>query len=428
MRHDLLIALSGFAALTAAQSSPGLTIPLDKDIYPLPLKQDSLATSATDLLSKSCPEEITGSPKHGAPQVITSTSYPKAHNASFDRGEVFSSSSSFVRGVVEAWGQHQHLVLRPDEVWFEILVQLNYYIHANAEKVRHLFVGHQGKQEIRIKFAYVDNWAETLITMFTSEIKERVKLDWLASWIKPGFSTTTPEDDLTAGVLMMGMTQHYNEYFFGINCGLPSVTLLGTRADWAALLEKLERFELLGEEPAEYARVLRPILKGFIETWDDPEAESTKEFWSKIVNGRRQVACGGSAYVTGWITGFYYWDRNGKALASWYARQSSEDGVKVGYVRYLVQDVKKLPISYAKVPVYLVDYPKASQTTDVYLLAGNIGVRRTVSDRWVTAKPLSGWFIYGPVDHEHEVTKNPGNSEELSFLEKRFNQCEAPHF
>lgn len=426
MRHALLMALSGFVVLTAAQFTHDLTIPLDKTVKPLPLKQDDLATSAQDLLSKSCPEEMEGYPKHGPPKLVTATSYYKVHNAFFVDGEIFSSSSSFVRGVVEAWGQHQHLVLRPDEIWFEILVQLNFYMYANASAMRHLFVDHEGKQEMSVRFLYAEDWAETLISSFTSAIQKRVKTDWLASWIKPGFSTSTPDDDLTAAVLMMGLTQHYFEYSVSLICGLPSVTLLGNKTDWVALQEKVERLKWFGGEAEEYADVLKPILQGFVDTWNNPEAKTTKDFWSKIVDGRQKSTCVTRGYVTGWITGFYFWNREGKALTSKSARKSSRFGVKLGEVRYPARDVTKLPISYAKVPLYLEDYPKTSQTTDVYLLAGNIGVRRTVSEGWVTAKPMSGWFIYGPVDYEHAVTKNPGSYGELLLLKDEFRQCGAP--
>lgn len=38
---------------------------------------------------------------------------------------VIPSEESFVRGVIQAWGEHLHLVIRPDEVWFAILTQSN---------------------------------------------------------------------------------------------------------------------------------------------------------------------------------------------------------------------------------------------------------------------------------------------------------------
>jgi hypothetical protein len=38
------------------------------------------------------------------------------------------SKSSFIRGTLEAAVQHQHLLIRPEDVWFTILTQLSFYL------------------------------------------------------------------------------------------------------------------------------------------------------------------------------------------------------------------------------------------------------------------------------------------------------------
>jgi hypothetical protein len=134
------------------------------------------------------------------------------------------SSDSFVRGAIEAWGQHLHLVVRPDEVWFTILTQMNFFMNAHAESIRDLFVAHKGQETILVEACC--SW-EDVIVLFQNEIQKRVKTPWLRDWITPGFTTSTTQDGMTANVLMMGLMQTYFKYEGSVVCGLPSVTLLG---------------------------------------------------------------------------------------------------------------------------------------------------------------------------------------------------------
>jgi hypothetical protein len=154
-------------------------------------------------------------------------------------------SDSFVRGAIEAWAQHQHLVIRPEEVWFTILTQMNFYMNAHGDDpdVRSVFVSHQGKENIHIE---ADTWRQVLAG-FKFEIQKRVKTDWLLDWILPKFSTSTTNDEMTANVLMMGLMQSYFTFSGGITCGLPSVTLLGEVRDWERLAAKVERLPAFGQ-------------------------------------------------------------------------------------------------------------------------------------------------------------------------------------
>ena len=62
-------------------------------------------------------------------------------------------------------------------------------------------------------------------------LEENVVDTGLREWIILDFSTTTRDDRVVAGVLMMGTLQKYFSYMFSIVCGIPSVTLLGTEED-----------------------------------------------------------------------------------------------------------------------------------------------------------------------------------------------------
>lgn len=62
-----------------------------------------------------------------------------------------SARNGFVNGAVLAYNHHHHLIIRPEDIWFSILGQLNLYINANAEELRHMFVAHEGKKKLDLE-------------------------------------------------------------------------------------------------------------------------------------------------------------------------------------------------------------------------------------------------------------------------------------
>lgn len=60
-------------------------------------------------------------------------------------------SNGFVDSAVLAYSQHHHLIIRPEDVWFSILVQINVYINEHAEELRSMFVAHDGQKKLRLE-------------------------------------------------------------------------------------------------------------------------------------------------------------------------------------------------------------------------------------------------------------------------------------
>lgn len=107
---------------------------------PKPHPHLEAAKDARDLLQTSCADAVVAETR------VVASSFG-GHGDEL-REDVFPSSSSFVRSAIEAWGRHSHLVLRPDDFWFTILTQLNFFMGKHAESVRHIFVAHQGQEFI----------------------------------------------------------------------------------------------------------------------------------------------------------------------------------------------------------------------------------------------------------------------------------------
>lgn len=62
------------------------------------------------------------------------------------------------------------------------------------------------------------------------------------------------------------------------------MTLLGQKHDWEEILSRLERLKTFGDEPTMFYGLLKPVLKKFVETFDDPDGEDIKDFWQHIAH------------------------------------------------------------------------------------------------------------------------------------------------
>jgi hypothetical protein len=331
---------------------------------------------------------------------------------------IHSSADSFVRGAIDAWGQHQHFIIRPEDVWFTILVQLNFFMtkHGDDKDVRDKFVNFKGKQKIFITgFSLY-----TVLGGFQFEIQKRVKTDWLLDWIQPRFSTSSEHDNMMGNVLMMGLMKSYFEYYGSIICGIPSITLLGTQQDWKRLLEKLDRLSEFGKEPTEYGRNLRPVLSRFVKTFEAPEDPDIRQFWSNIVSAERPPPfCGSPRYlVTGWINGFHHWNSQGSRLSGNEPLTGnptvSGSSVILDGILYAKRPIKDLPSGHATVPINIKldgerDFSPAELVVgmmgknitkgiphgyDEAMQKVNFSLPASATNQHGILQPASAWFLY----------------------------------
>ena len=325
------------------------------------------AESLDELLHLSCPDSYLPDET----RIVASSFY--IQNTAGSR-RVYPSSSSFVRSAIEAWGRHSHLVLRPEDIWFTILVQINFYMHRKAESLRPLFVSHPGKKRLEV----TNNWQE-IVDQFRDELQCNLKAPWMSDWITPGFSTSTIEDERTATVLMMGMMKAYFDYAGGEICGIPSITLLGTKQDWRRLLDKLDRLGDFGLEPEHYARRLRSILSRIVRSFDNPTTAETNDFWDQMVQAKVKhsklcVVPPTQYTVSGWILGLFYWHSTGRVnrrFAEGWSRMAEPGTLEYDNVRYGETPLEDIPIGYAKAPFEMLQ--DSGEYYRGWILAGSIG-------------------------------------------------------
>ena len=233
---------------------------------------------------------------------------------SADTSFIEACENGFFHSVIQAYNQHHNLVLRPDDVWLAILAQFNIYVNAHSEELRSQFVSHTGERELEVIYkneaATTLNWTH-FIDCIAYLLEKNVNDPELRSWILPDFSTTTEKDRTVCSIVMMSTLQSYFSYKCITKCGIPSVTLLGERADWLKLLERTERLNEFGREPAQWYKLLVPVLSRFVFAFDNPNSRENISFWKKVMSFD---GMSGAAYYSGWITAFCFWDVKGSKL------------------------------------------------------------------------------------------------------------------
>ena len=327
--------------------------------------------SAESLLKESCPAE------YRKCKTIIRTSFGKFTSDL----PLHPSNNGFVRAVIAAYCNHHHLTLRPEDIWFAILTQLKLYINAHAEELRSFFVAHEGQKELSVYDVGNIDTADfgAMARQMTKLMSDNVVDPELQPWIMPAFSTTTENDKVVASVIMMGALQKFFTYEFVLMCGIPSVTLLGIRADWEEILHRLEKLPNLGAEATQFCNLLKPVLTRFVRSFDCPDSLETKDFWQKIAD--QSPYGSGSTYLSGWITAFCFWDEDGKSM---YAPNgelppgpvnSHSRGRSLGCclddTLYHRLNMSKIPSGHCSVPVKLDDNGTLYETI---MLAGSMGI------------------------------------------------------
>lgn len=332
-------------------------IPLTQNL-PTRYQNDAKAASSDiDLLHKINPN-MSSRPIVLTQSIFSMSTDRKGINAA---SNIYEGQDSVVRGAIDAGANNQHLVLRPDDVWFTILTQLSYYVVKNRKNLEGKWEDLPGKIPPRILGWGFLNFGSDFWPIYL--FQKRDKTNWLLDWVKPNFKslpnrtmgTQQAGNDMMATAIFMAKSVPSFEPMAPFPCrnGIPSITLLGSQSDWMALASKLTQMETgaLGIEPRLYAGNLRPILSRFIATFDRPNDPAIRLFWNDIVTLTvRQPLCQQTNVVTGWINGLHFWDGAGNVLltSQLLEAQGINSTAHLDTVIYPARRTQDLPTAYSE--------------------------------------------------------------------------------
>ena len=294
--------------------------------------------------------------------------------------------NSFVGAVHAAYHSHYPLVLSPDMIWQCVAQGFAIHVNKNAEKLRHLFVAHEGKKKIVVRRdefvkGSPDNDWEGALGDFSEEIRKNVGNE-IHGILTPEFSTTGPVERAAAQVVMMDAFKEYFEYMCMTMCGIPEITLEGTVEDWKKLREKalsLARFDLQW-----WIDPLKPILDEFVNA---ASGKITKKFWQSIY----KISDGsGGPYITGWVvTLFPYLGRDVKKM---HTNSYLKSWGTVSCFHGVTTD--SFPSGSVSTPF---TWQYFAEEFEMYFYAGFLGVGQ--DKKSLSLQPVIGWAV---VDKEEE--------------------------
>lgn len=93
-------------------------------------------------------------------------------------------------------------------------------------------------------------------------------------------------------------------------CGIPRVTLEGTKQDWESILTRLEKLKQYGPETTAWYHLLLPVISRFVKAFDEPEGQENLDFWQKVAH--YQGGGSGPTWLAGWINAFCVFDVKGR--------------------------------------------------------------------------------------------------------------------
>ncbi|KAJ4298095.1 hypothetical protein N0V90_005994 [Kalmusia sp. IMI 367209] len=304
------------------------------------------------------------------------------------------SANGFVGTLLDAYRMHNHVVLRPEDVWFSILTQFSFYINAHAEQLREHFVDHAGKIMLTIRQEVMNSPA--FFTEMAGLLHKTIKDSHLRDWVMPNFTTTTTTDKVTASIIMMGTMQKYFVYSWEVICGIPSVTMLGDENDWQDILNRVDYLSTFATDHPELAMwqsALRGIVSHMVHTFKAPDSPHVVHFWQRAIHSFSNDYRGAKR-ISGWILAFCFWDTDGKLLAGRYSKDSWEMNLDEQGREWWFKKEAFRSLAWNKVPSTLVSVPihlnNLGDKSVVMAVAGPVGYTVRDSEQIFQSTRLRG--------------------------------------
>jgi ubiquitin-protein ligase len=160
-----------------------------------------------------------------------------------------SSNVPVLIGFYTAHCNHLPIKIKPDDIWLLIVQGFINHVNENSEKLRHLFVNFDGKQELKVEYylsdisqvnkSILEDFAKEIVKQITNYIgKELIDI------LSPNFTTTTFDSEIICKISIIGAFKHYFNYkMLLMGCGVPYVVLDGTADDYKKILEKAKKLK-----------------------------------------------------------------------------------------------------------------------------------------------------------------------------------------
>ncbi len=226
---------------------------------------------------------------------------------------VYGGGNPVLYGMYQAYADHRPFVLSPDIVWMMIAQGYAEHVKNNSEKLRNHFVDFKDKKVLTVisnqAIGGNEESAKKCIPQFIQQLSAHVN-DSIVECLNPKFSTT----DETASIAfqlstMDGLSKYFEYDVLYLICGIPEITIEGTKEDWENILvriKQLEKYELKW-----WIKEIEPIIKEFINVY---EGKIDKRFWRNMCKVHSEKEYGRGNIIDGWIIKFFPYSDRGERM------------------------------------------------------------------------------------------------------------------
>ncbi len=285
-----------------------------------------------------------------------------------------------------AFEHHLPLVLSPDALWLAIAQGFAAHVNANAPRLRHRFVKHEGKARIVIrrddfvKGSPRNAWPE-VFSQFSDAI--RAHIGKTRDLLVCDFSTTGPLERACSEIALLDTVSQYFEYTVISLCGIPTITLEGTPEDWRSVRA---RALALSEFDCQFwTDGLVPVLDAFVAA---SEGQEDAEFWRSIY---KLDSSSGGPYVTGWVNVLFPYLRDGQSSAGRQRRNEKITGWRESMKRpFGGVRPDTFPSGLSKAP-FRWEWPSHGVSYAMEFAGGFAGVHQDPAT--LAVRPALGWAV-----------------------------------
>ena len=285
--------------------------------------------------------------------------------------------SGFVITALEAYKYQLNLVLDPADIMVATLVQIglgNYKRYPSIQET----AAQSYKIPVEGSIHPDDNehFAETFISKFKgtqSQDQERQTSELIKFALKQN--------------IMKPCEAEVPLYHAPTTGGIPSVTLLGEKADWEGLLPLLEEHDIpTRTDMRVFRNALRPVFRYFLKSFDDPEDSDVVSFWECMWYHQD----GGLTPQEGWLTAFSRWNQDGILNVLNNEKAAKAHGLYSG-------NFDKIGAGYRVLTIHGEDPRNPNEVAK--FVAGTVGTEFCSSQpeghgRLDTVRPVSAYFMF----------------------------------
>lgn len=353
MKYILLFLLIAELPQTYAQSEKGITFTVEKLKAP-----DSLIEECESrrLLHDIAPRLLVNSPTQE--KLVEMGAHP------------------FFNGMYKAYAEHRPFEISPDMIWLLICQGFSQHVNNNPEELRSMFVNFDGKKDLEVEVDKnkslndIATW-EGIIPKFIDEAAKNTGKEFFDN-LTPTFTTTTSIDRIATQITALESVKSYFEFIvIRIVCGIPTITLKGTPADWKLVLSKakaLRKYKL-----GWWIDEIEPQLEQFIKA---SEGKIDKAFWRNMFKYHTERKYGLPLVIDGWIVKFFP-----------YNNKRQRNNLKT------IRTADNLPDERVAVDFKMITVHSNGTKTKVPMqfVAGFIGLKQ--DHKTMSLCPQTGWFV-----------------------------------